>query len=1235
MSACDSDKSKVLQSLSDDKDQFSAMEVKTLGGEPAVSVIGEQPILENLPSTTSTRLKKPTEYGREYSRTLLLDQFNGWIRKFDAKLKRLNQTKVTCDQPHELRSQTKDLHDTFEKMKVCFERLRSCLDETEITDVEGKLLIRDKLCQTVNEDIAEIIKNLSLELRSERSSGTSRDSRSKASYKSKISQLGDERIQQAGKAAALEAELEYEKKERELENKLKEIRKGKQIASLHAQVKATKKAEAEELKNLQSNVILAPEESWQEKEQRILFSMDDKSSIDGCVEEVAGETKGKDEVIKRMQAKEVLKEGNSEANRRASEFGETSAMLATQNNGSSKGLVTATYHIPQVKMEVFEGSVVRFPAWESAFDALIGNRVQCSKHKMNLLGQYLSGEPKDLISGLLLYQNEEAYTVARQRLRSRYGSPSIVGQAFIDKLASWPKIGNNQPSDLQHFSDFLVQVMEVKRNIKGLEILDFAPESTKVVQKLPLYLQHKWRERVLSWKRNSNTYPPFEELVYFVELYSEEANIPELKCLSGSSSYRSQSSVRRETKSSRTLATNTRQKEFFATDNQVCAYCTERHHIDRCDKIWEIPKEERLQFLKDKGLCFACGSSTSHRSRSCDNRIKCQTCQKRHLSFLHEERHEGQQDSTADQAHSLCTEVCKQHNEGYGCDNSMIVPVWVRSAQESSREVLCYCILDGQSNSCFMSEDLKFQLGVTGHQTNLTLSTIYKSNAIITSNRIENLEVLSYDRKNRIVLPAVFTRNRIPATRSQIPTPEVAQAWKHLSSIQHNITPYQVKAKVSLLIGNNVPSAIRPREIVAGGEDEPYAQRSILGWGLVGMVCRDPPEVKNRMVVHRIQAGSALPPCLSENGRWMEFRDDKDQTPAKFIFTTRVKEVISPVSVRKMMEVDFVEGNGQAKELPIEDRRFIEILSENIYQQEDGHYVMPLPIRSSHVFLPNNRPLAVKRALQLKKRLEHNAQFKRDYVEYMEDIVKNYAERVPEKELNESKAIVGRINYVPHTGVYHSKRPTKIHVVFDCSAPYQNVSLNDHLLSGPSLVNELIGIICRFRKEEVAVMMDIKAMFHQFLVRERDRNLLRFLWWEEGDTRKPFVEFRMKVHLFGATSSPGCANFGLKRAADDGETEFGRKIADYVREDFYVDDGITSLPTVEEAISLVKGSMALCAKAGLDLHKFISNKREVLLAIPELKRAEGLQSLDLSVDTLPVERALGVDWCVENDCFQF
>ena len=72
-----------------------------------------------------------------------------------------------------------------------------------------------------------------------------------------------------------------------------------------------------------------------------------------------------------------------------------------------------------------------------------------------------------------------------------------------------------------------------------------------------------------------------------------------------------------------------------------------------------------------------------------------------------------------------------------------------------------------------------------------------------------------------------------------------------------------------------------------------------------------------------------------------------------------------------------------------------------------------------------------------------------------------------------NNTITGRLNYVPYTGVYYSKIPTKIHVVCNCSAPYQNVLLNDHLLSGTNLVNELIGIIHHLCQEEVAMMMDI------------------------------------------------------------------------------------------------------------------------------------------------------------------
>ncbi|XP_078482500.1 uncharacterized protein LOC144743196 isoform X2 [Ciona intestinalis] len=83
------------------------------------------------------------------------------------------------------------------------------------------------------------------------------------------------------------------------------------------------------------------------------------------------------------------------------------------------------------------------------------------------------------------------------------------------------------------------------------------------------------------------------------------------------------------------------------------------------------------------------------------------------------------------------------------------------------------------------------------------------------------------------------------------------------------------------------------------------------------------------------------------------------------------------------------------------------------------------------------------------------------------------------------------------------------------------------------MLNGSIGVLCRFRKDEVAITADIEGMFHQFYVAEAYRDFLRFLWWKNDDVEQEIVEYRMKVHIFGATSSPGCANFGLKRAADD------------------------------------------------------------------------------------------------------
>ena len=179
-----------------------------------------------------------------------------------------------------------------------------------------------------------------------------------------------------------------------------------------------------------------------------------------------------------------------------------------------------------------------------------------------------------------------------------------------------------------------------------------------------------------------------------------------------------------------------------------------------------------------------------------------------------------------------------------------------------------------------------------------------------------------------------------------------------------------------------------------------------------------------------------------------------------------------------------------------------------------------------------------------------------------ENIKSGFAEKVPREEVSDK---IRRVWYIPHHGVYHKKKPGKIRVVFDCSALYHGFSLNQQLLQGPDLTNNLTGVLCRFRMERIAFMCDIKAMFHQVKVDSSHPDYLRFLWWDDENFDSDPVEYRMTVHLFGATSSPGCANFALKTTANQYESVCGKEAADFVRKDFYVDDGLKSVATIERA----------------------------------------------------------------------
>jgi hypothetical protein len=139
------------------------------------------------------------------------------------------------------------------------------------------------------------------------------------------------------------------------------------------------------------------------------------------------------------------------------------------------------------------------------------------------------------------------------------------------------------------------------------------------------------------------------------------------------------------------------------------------------------------------------------------------------------------------------------------------------------------------------------------------------------------------------------------------------------------------------------------------------------------------------------------------------------------------------------------------------------------------------------------------------------------------------------------------------------------------------------------MTNKLIGVLSRFRQDPTAFIADIEAMFSQVKVSPLHRDFLRFLWWRDGDYEQPVEEYHMLVHPFGATSSPSCAGYCLRKAADEFESEFDPSTIETIRKNFYVDDCLKSVAGAQKAIRLVEQLRELLARRSFRLTKFVSN----------------------------------------------
>lgn len=872
---------------------------------------------------------------------------------------------------------------------------------------------------------------------------------------------------------------------------------------------------------------------------------------------------------------------------------------------------------PPPKPTPFDGDPARYLRFRSNFrDQVESKSTLSNSEKMNYLLAYTTGRAKEAIETYEGLPN--GYQLALNVLQQRFGQNAMIIQSLKSSVVTGPKIRASDSASLLAFSDKIENCYWSMLELNSNE-LDCTTNLKLIYDRLPDPLQRKWRkEASLYRQRSGGREPTLKELCAFITAESQIENDPVYGSHEGTTISRERLPHVRNPKvpgnkaemyqrariPTFTTQVETQSKENHPRANKIsdsCKVCKkDKHDLADCAIFATKNVKWRRRFARYGKLCYRCLAGL-HKQSECPSKDGCKVknCNfpLSHHSLLHVDR--PADDSSNDKGREVASDVSQNATSSVTERNLVMLKVVpMRVVAESGKEVTTYGLLDTAAVSSMITSQLAEELQLQGTPEKVKINTVLQSNheCVLPNTSFAvtpaNQESPSFQVRSALVVDDLNVPVRYCPSQIDLST------WPHLQGLELSSEGVGLE-KVTVLLGQDVPQAHVVYEYCWGDDppNQPYGTKTPFAWCVAGpMSSKDDDK--------RPIALSILNHC-DPIGR------DTDMTLHK--------------QVEKFWTLDNQGLSSNDDANSVEDARALDILESTTKQTEEGGYEVGLLWKRENVSLPNNRRQAEQRLEQLKKRFKRDQNFAERYKIVMNDYIKKgYARKLSSDESNEKSDITW---YLPHHGVVNPNKP-KVRVVYDAAVEYKGACLNKELLQGPQLNNSLIGVLLRFRKERVAVASDIEGMFHQVKCLEKDTDALRFLWWN-GSIEDPPSDHKMTVHLFGKADSPCVAAWALKKTATDHGHEFGKEVSEAVKRNFYVDDCLVSASTPDQAIELVQDLTKLLKKGSFRLTKFTSNSKDVLAAIP----AEERTTKDLDLDSLPIERALGVQWDTETDTF--
>ncbi|XP_055613769.1 uncharacterized protein LOC129760191 [Uranotaenia lowii] len=912
--------------------------------------------------------------------------------------------------------------------------------------------------------------------------------------------------------------------------------------------------------------------------------------------------------------------------------------------------------LPQIKLQTFNGDIEEWLSFRDLYTSLIHWKPDLPEvEKFHYLKGCLQGEPKALIDPLKITQAN--YQIAWDLLVKRYNNNKQLRKRQVQALFQLPTLTKESVTDLHVLLEGFERIVQTLDQI--VQPVDY--KDLLLVQILSSRLDPVTRRGWEEFSANEDQ-DLIKNLTEFLQRRVRVLESLPAKPVEQKLPQQQLSSVKPKPFVRRSFNT-------VQTFGKRCVACASDHPLYQCSSFQRMAVADREKLLRTNQLCRNCFNK-GHKAVECRSKYSCRHCKGRHHSlvcFDHEraastssEQRRGEStrtdsDTSSTQVTTSAATVTKSANTSQCSAQILLATAVVVLEDDYGNRYPARALLDSGSESNLLTERMSQRLKVPRERVDISVIGIGQASTRV-KQRIRasvRSRISEFERSMSFLV--------LPKVTANLPVASITtKGWKIPKGIELADPSFSISGEVDIVLGIEAFfEYFDSGKKIHLGAGLPTLNYSVFGWVVCGGISQSRTSIS--VANNSISAEESLESLMTRFWSLEEVESpvvfSPEEARCETLFTQTVqRQPNGRYTVTLPKNENVLAQLGESKEIAL--RRFL--ATERRLARDENLRSQYIAFMEEYVSLGHMRMVhesdyesAIKSVHGSDMRSSNESVY-----ESVEESAGRSVEMCENESVNESvdksvrsrsvnasvnnvrnlsegsmgKKSVGRCYLPHHPVVKEASTTTKLRVVFDASCKTSSgISLNDSLLVGPVVQEDLRSIILRCRTKQFMIVADVEKMFRQIEVHRSDQSLQSILW--RSSPTDEISTYELCTVTYGTKPAPFLATRTLRQLAMDEEVNFPLA-ARAVLDDTYMDDVITGTDDASEAGTLRSQLDDLMSSGGFRLRKYASNCLEILGNIPQENLAIPC-SEGTPLDPNPSVKTLGLTWMPVSDEFSF